>query len=128
MIIPQATSRKDSLGDDSVLPMINVVFLLLIFFMITGQASSDAELQSPESISTTEQQSGVVIRIDAEGLLSSADGALSLTHIPNFLAASSASRIELNADARVDSDRVMRVIDTLQQAGAHTVVLRTRHP
>ena len=51
-LVAENTHRKDN-GDDALIPLINIVFLMLIFFMVAGQISkSDAAFVSPpESIS-----------------------------------------------------------------------------
>ena len=50
----QEAPRKDN-SDDQLIPLINIVFLMLIFFMVAGQISEqDAQyIAPPESISET---------------------------------------------------------------------------
>ncbi len=50
--------RKQSRSiDDSLLPMINVVFLLLIFFMVAGRINAgDREIEPPGSVSEIRPQ------------------------------------------------------------------------
>ena len=66
---PRAQPRS---SDDGLIPMINIVFLLLIFFMIAGQiAQQEPNLQLP--ISQSEQELsplGVAIHIRADGQVS----------------------------------------------------------
>lgn len=61
-------SRKRS-DDDTLIPMINIVFLLLVFFMIAGQINAYTEdrLQVPDSTSPDAlEPTDVDISIDAE--------------------------------------------------------------
>ena len=54
------------------LPMINIVFLLLVFFMVAGQiaASKPADVELPESVSdTAADAAGIEISIDAAGVV-----------------------------------------------------------
>ena len=52
--IPQGSSATNKL-DDSMIPAINIVFLLLIFFMIAGQITVHSDqLQLPKSSSESE--------------------------------------------------------------------------
>jgi len=66
--IPDTSTANKNL-DDSMIPAINIVFLLLIFFMIAGQIeSSSDQLRIPESISETElSQQDLTIQIMANG-------------------------------------------------------------
>ncbi len=52
MIIDQGASKRSSGDDDNMIPLINVVFLMLIFFMIAGQISKSDPLETmpPESV------------------------------------------------------------------------------
>ena len=45
----QLTSRRNKSSEDSLIPLINIVFLLLIFFMVSGsiQPSIPAEIKHP---------------------------------------------------------------------------------
>lgn len=69
-LIPD-TPRKISSLDDSMIPAINIVFLLLIFFMVAGQIKApQEELAIPSSISESELASlDAVLEIDAQGKL-----------------------------------------------------------
>lgn len=50
IVVSSHTSRKNQL-DDNMIPLINIVFLMLIFFMIAGQISSSEllKIQPPTS-------------------------------------------------------------------------------
>jgi len=65
--IDSSTANKNL--DDSMIPAINIVFLLLIFFMIAGQIeSTNDQLQIPESVSETElSEQDLTIQIMANG-------------------------------------------------------------
>lgn len=67
--IPKRSARPGS-ADDGLIPMINIVFLLLIFFMVAGQiASRDASLQLPVSTSQDELLAGEIeITIGIDGV------------------------------------------------------------
>lgn len=69
-LIPD-TPRKTSSLDDSMIPAINIVFLLLIFFMVAGQIKApQEELTVPTSSSESELASlDAVLEIDAQGML-----------------------------------------------------------
>ncbi|MBV1789623.1 biopolymer transporter ExbD [Marinobacterium sp. D7] len=52
MIIDTAKIKSRDNGDDNVIPLINIVFLMLIFFMVAGQVSKSdvVKTEPPKSI------------------------------------------------------------------------------
>lgn len=97
IVDPGAGSRSNS-SDDNMIPLINVVFLMLIFFMIAGQISKTDALETvpPESVNDRKLSDGESI-----DLLVSADGRV-------FIGDQSVARDELT---EVLSQRVERVED-----------------
>ena len=117
---------------ESVLPMINVVFLLLIFFMLAGALTSADifEIDPPESDSADPAlPSPALLLLDAEGRLA-LDAVIiddrSLTHvIAARLESEPDTDIHLKADAEVPTERVVAVMQALLDAGVDTVTLKT---
>lgn len=61
---------KKSSSDDNLIPLINIVFLLLIFFMVAGQlkTAQSGAVQLPSSAHTTTSESqSIKIIINAQG-------------------------------------------------------------
>jgi len=58
-------------NDDGLIPMINVVFLLLVFFMVAGtiKPKSPIEIDSPESSLTQESKAQRVLFLAADGAM-----------------------------------------------------------
>lgn len=56
MILNTGPERKPLGGDDNLIPLINVVFLMLIFFMVAGHItkSDKVKLMPPNSVSDTQ--------------------------------------------------------------------------
>lgn len=129
MILPPKSRQSGDASEDNMLPMINVVFLLLIFFMLAGQASSDADIHPPSSVSNLEHSTELVLGMDRQGQLklNHQSGAVTLEQLPDWLADFPNAHIELRADAEADSNQVIAVIDQLQQAGVEKVLLRTTY-
>ena len=67
-------SKKNRNSDDNMIPLINIVFLLLIFFMVAGQirAMPDASLKLPKA-ALEKPQSADTLRLEV-----SADGQMRL--------------------------------------------------
>ncbi len=64
--------RKPSNSDDNMIPLINIVFLLLIFFMVAGQirAMPDASLVLPKAeLAEIEQETQLQLELLADGQL-----------------------------------------------------------
>ena len=68
MQFPDDTPRR---GGDNLLPMINVVFLLLIFFLISAEMTPPEpfEVSSPEAHLTEEANGSFILYSDAQGRL-----------------------------------------------------------
>lgn len=68
MQFPDDTPRR---GGDNLLPMINVVFLLLIFFLISAEMTPPEpfEVSSPEAHLTEEANGSFTLYTDAQGRL-----------------------------------------------------------
>ena len=117
----------------TVLPMVNVVFLLLIFFMLVGRItpSDQLDVQPPVSQSS-ETVTGETIRI-----LITAEGRMTLDGQPvraSMLGRVVSGRLQqdpdvsfhLKADAALDADRLIRVMEILRQAGVKELTLQTK--
>lgn len=124
--------RRIRARDDGVLPLINIVFLLLVFFMVAGQLerTDPFEVSPPES----EQESGrstglLIVTLAADGRLA-IDGAPAtrveaITRARERLRAEPMQEVHLRVDAGVDTLEVLALADDLQRAGAGELYLMT---
>ena len=125
------TRRKDD-SEARILPLINVVFLLLIFFMLAGSfgVNEPFEVTAPDSVSeTTRESASVHILLGADGQLAldgklMAEAAL-LEQIKTRLAAAPKLRIQLKADAQTAANRVVLLMEGLREAGVERLRLLT---
>lgn len=121
--------QRRPLNDDHLLPLINVVFLLLIFFMLVGalDAPDTANLSPPESLaSATPDDSAWTIVLDARGQLLLDEQPISLTD----LAMAAIERppggvVAVRADSGIQATDVVDVLDVLRGAGVSKVQLLT---
>lgn len=67
-LIPPTQKVTRSL-DDNMIPAINIVFLLLIFFMVAGQVKTqNKDINLPQSTTAAESQAGLLfVEIDQHG-------------------------------------------------------------
>ena len=119
--------------DERILPLINVVFLLLIFFMIVGRIATvdPFELEPPKSASE-----GLPDKADSISLALSADGELALngeaidremleSRIQELLEAEPKPQLLLKADGGAEAERVLEVLELLRAAGGERMQLLT---
>lgn len=130
MKIPPPTEEHRT--ELSVVPLVNVVFLLLVFFMLAGQISSPEPLdvQPPRSISDQEAtEEGVSVLLTLDGQV-----ALERVVVPEseltertaaILAERPAAAFQVKADARVDAVRMIRIMESLRAAGVERLTLLT---
>lgn len=118
--------------DDAILPLTNVVFLLLIFFMLAGHLATPEPfaITPPQSISQAHAPTqGVDVQINADGQLAFDGETLSAdalqTAVRQRLADHPDSPVRLRADGRTASARVVAVMRHLHAAGAHELRLIT---
>ena len=113
--------------EENVIPLINVVFLLLIFFMLVGtiEPPTDAMVEPPASDrAVAVGSSELVVSVAADGSLSVAGEAVE----PAMLAdrAAGAESVLVRADGRAASGVVMTVLRALDGSGVGDVRLLAR--
>lgn len=128
-----APPPEDNWTELSVVPLVNVVFLLLIFFMLVGQVSSPEPLnvQPPRSSSGADFDPGQPVRV-----LLTRDGQIAVARVvvpaagltervADILAEQPAATFQIKADARVDAVQVIRTMESLRDAGVERLTLLT---
>ena len=124
MQLPEAPRRR---GGENVIPLINVVFLLLIFFMIAGSLSQTElfRVQPPESVSEAPlPPEARRILLAADGRLALDDRAVELDALAAALAGDTGP-VEIKADAAAPAARLLALLEVLRQAGVQEVELVT---
>ena len=118
--------------DERILPLINVVFLLLIFFMLTGQLSviDPIEATPPTSVSEgTLDTRELVIMIGANGNLAfdgeRIDRASLEETVAKRLIGDTNIQVWLKADSGTDSVQVIAIMEILREAGVERLKLLT---
>ena len=113
---PTRLRRKDD--DERILPLINVVFLLLIFFMLAGHlaASDPFEIAPPRSASDDGRLALDGVEIEEAGLV-----ALVAVRV----AESASLRVQFKADGRSDATQAVAIMEQLREAGVKRLKLLT---
>lgn len=133
--------RRQSREQDSInlTPLIDVVFLLLIFFMVSTTFTKEThlEIDLPEAVGepAPEVAEPLEIIIDAEGGYAINGQALVNNQAATLSAAlaevageDTDQRIIITADAKTPHEYVVRAMDTAGQLGFANLSLTTRHP
>jgi len=106
--------------------MINVVFLLLIFFLMTAQITPPPpfETEPPSAISDLSPSSQIVLHISPEGVFGFADQAGD-DALAAALNAAADQPLRLKADGRMEGAVFAKTLSRLSGAGVTSVELTT---
>jgi len=115
---------------ETTISLINIVFLMLIFFLVAGQLSPPAD---PE-VTLSEAESAPPLP-PPDALYARSDGSLLYWERPVSPAAYLADRgedesgtyVELAADADLPASKLLQHVDALYAAGAKKIVIVTRN-
>ena len=123
--------------DVNITPLIDVVFLLLIFFMVSTTFERESELRivlpeaSEEQLQSREDL--ILVSIDANERVHVGDQALADTKVATLSAALQERAGEvrdvpvvIRADAAVSHQAVIKVMDAARQSGLVTITFATR--
>lgn len=124
--------RKRGDGHEPVIPLINVIFLLLIFFLVTGTLRPAEVFDVAPPLAA----SGITTEVDPPAVLVAADGSVALAGIPvalgelatqvaTTLPESGDAHIVVKADGGVRSEILLAVFDQLERAGIRELSLVT---
>ena len=113
--------------------LIDVLFLMLIFFMVTttflSQPAINLELPTAEHADAT-RQTPVVVHIDQLGRVYLNDDPMELPLLEEALvqrmAGASDKSVVLKADSRVSHGSVVQVLDIIKGAGVEKLVVSTQ--
>lgn len=118
--------------EERVLPLINVVFLLLIFFMLAGSLSASDPFPITPPVSSSDanvETEDILILIGPEGELAMDSISMGLDELQDAIADRLAEEevpvVWLKGDAQSDALLVVSVMERLQAAGVAEVTLLT---
>ncbi|MCB1863069.1 MAG: biopolymer transporter ExbD [Gammaproteobacteria bacterium] len=135
MKFPSGDRRGGS--DDQLIPLINVVFLMLIFFMVIGRIGPADRLQVTPPASRSQlpaSEQGVTILIARDGSLAIDETPVALaTLVPRLQAAldraelkwGSPAELRIKADAALTAGQLAPLLSQLRESGRTKVRLLT---
>ncbi|MEY3395077.1 MAG: hypothetical protein RL346_1313 [Verrucomicrobiota bacterium] len=131
-------SRQPEPASMQLAPMIDIVFLLLIFFIVTWQfTKSETELSvsvptAQEGAEPQRQVGEIVINILADGTVRIEGGTVDLQQLLVKLAKIASEfknqPVRIRGDGGVNYQRIVEVIDTCQKAGIWNISFATQRP
>jgi biopolymer transport protein ExbD len=132
------SSRQPEPANMQLAPMIDIVFLLLIFFIVTWQfTKSETELSvsvptAQEGADPERQRGEIVINILANGMIKIEGTSVDLPQLLKKLASIAAQYenqpVRIRGDGGVAYQRIVEVIDTCQKAGIWNISFATQKP
>jgi biopolymer transport protein ExbD len=116
---------------ENIIPLINVVFLLLIFFMLSAKLTPHATLEIVPPISSIEteeeQHSGSILYLYSNGTIvyveREFDLAQLITYLNSQVAAQPISKLVIKADAQTPADVLLRLLTALRDTHVGQVEL-----
>ena len=130
MQLRRSTTKRND--DDRILPLINVVFLLLIFFMLAGKLSAGDpfRIDPPASVSDAQVSAQYMeILIGADGRLALDDAIVDeaglSAGVKRRLSQGGEVRVHLKADGAAGALKVVGIMELLRDAGIEKLQLLT---
>jgi biopolymer transport protein ExbD len=127
--------ETDQLGEINVVPMIDVIFAILTFFIMSSLAlnrslSLPVNLPSAQT-AQTQQETQINVTVEADGDIFVNLQPTQLQDLKNtlggFMKPNSEALVVINADEKVDHGRVVKVMDRLRQVpGAKLAIAAQR--
>jgi biopolymer transport protein ExbD len=114
--------------DAAVLPLINVVFLLLIFFMVAGRLSAADPFEIEPAASRSEApagETGRLVLMGADGRLALDGEAMSREALLARLSGPDAGAVRIKADGRAEAARLVALLQALGARGVDEARLLT---
>ena len=112
---------------ESTVPMINIVFLLLLYFMIAGNLHIDLEVTPPTSVASTQPPPDVIkIAVTPGGKVLYRGGSIVIPQIELELDKDFKDQVvQLSADAQSDAVIVAQAVAALSKVGVKQITLLT---
>jgi len=127
-----APPKRPRSNDDSILPLINIVFLLLIFFMLAGVLAQSPPFEmTPPSTAKTQDKAQLdnrVLSIAADGRMALGGSEIQTDELANALDDWPKDKpLQIRADGALKAEALTELFTTLRASGVAEVNLLTQH-
>ncbi|MFT4580476.1 MAG: biopolymer transport protein ExbD [Gammaproteobacteria bacterium] len=125
--IGRKTSSSRDRRPESTVPMINIVFLLLLYFMIAGKLHIDLEVTPPTSAASTPPSSNLLnIAITNTGTVLYRGSEIAIPQIELDLQTDFKDQVvQISADGQADAVLVAQAVASLSKVGVKQITLLT---
>jgi biopolymer transport protein ExbD len=124
--------RKKIGTNMNISPLVDVVFLLLIFFMLSSHFVHERGLSIKLPVSGTavaRRGENIAVHVAGDGSLYLGEDEIGIKELPGELKARVESeghrKVVIRADERIDLALAVRVMDIVKQAGSESLVIST---
>ena len=120
--------RSGKQREENVIPMINVIFLLLLYFMVAGNLDSDFDIDLPVStLSTRTEANTPVVNVERNGNIWYESRKVDIASLTAELAGTpDHGKLRIQADANVDALVISDIMKAAAQAGTFRFALVTQ--
>lgn len=127
--------KKNRTPEIQMAPLIDMVFLLLIFFMVATvfPENPGVEVEKPRS-STAKPltKGGLLFAITTEGDIFHAGAKITPKRVSEIIRSAVAEKpgvsVIIEVDRKAMTDHLIRFLDTAREAGANNIAIATRQP
>ncbi len=131
----QLKQQSSQLPGENILPLVNVVFLLLIFFMLAGAFSRPDMFKIESPIADNDNAADrkiVTVLVNAEGEMAYNDLILDMEDLKHLVAGevkhNSLITLQLKADANMNAVALIDIMEILKDTGLESIHLLTVSP
>lgn len=122
------SSEEEPMVAVDISPLIDVVFILLIFFIVTAVfvKESGIEVNRPKAASAEQlEMTSTFLAVDENGQLYYAGEKISLNQVRHIVQKNEGRPVVVQVDGRTASKLLIQVVDESRIAGARTVSVAT---
>lgn len=127
--------RRSPNWDGALIPLINVIFLLVVFFVLTGRIESPNKFPLDAPLSNIGQPAAgrpVVLTLYKDGRIELDDKSVQreglYAGLQLVFIADKENPVTIRADAGLPSDYLMSALNLIKRAGGRNITLVTRKP
>ena len=121
------TKKKDLNNEDNLLPLVNIIFLLLIFFMLAGVIAKQKELHNVNLASAIieeyNEDNKNMLFINVDGSLTLNDQSIMESMLQEKLVSLKTKEIIIAADGSLDSSSLNKILLILSASQIKNVTL-----
>ena len=127
--------RRNRGSDINMAPLIDMIFILLIFFLVTTSfvKESGVDVERPvAATATAKEQTNVVVGIDKDGIIHVENRVIDVRsvrgYMERFLAETPEGSVVIAADKASTTGVVIEVLDACRLAGVRNISVAARRP